>query len=85
LTGAVASQIVTEALKGSLSMVGNHASSAKAKGSLTVRHTGQADTKVGLSDPALVMKYGKMPLYDSWASSYAYKNEDLIARSISEM
>lgn len=31
------------------------------------------------------MKYGKMPLYDSWASSYAYKYEDLIARSISEM
>jgi hypothetical protein len=34
-------------------MVGNHASSAKAKGSLTVRHTGQAGTKVGLSDPAV--------------------------------
>ena len=53
MTGAVASQNVTEALKGSLSMVGNHASSAKAKGSLTVRHTGRADTKVGLSDPAV--------------------------------
>ncbi len=31
------------------------------------------------------MKYGKMPLCDSWASSYAYKYEDLIERSISEM
>ena len=27
------------------------------------------------------MKYGKMPLCDSWASIYAYKNEDLIERS----
>ena len=51
MTGAVASQTVTEALNGSLSMVGNHASSAKAKGSLTARHTGRADAKAGLSDP----------------------------------
>jgi lipopolysaccharide/colanic/teichoic acid biosynthesis glycosyltransferase len=51
LTGAVASQIVTEALKGSLSMVGNHAVSVKAKGSLTARHTGRAGAKAGLSDP----------------------------------
>ena len=34
-------------------MVGNHALSVKAKGSLTARHTGRADTKVGLSDPAV--------------------------------
>ena len=27
------------------------------------------------------MKYGNMPLCDSWASIYAYKNEDLIERS----
>ena len=53
LTGAVASQNVTEAPKGSLRMVGNHSKSAKAEGSLTVRLTGRADTKVGLSDPAL--------------------------------
>ncbi len=53
LTGAVASQRVTEALKGSLRMVGNHSQSAKAKGSLTARHTGRAGTKVGLSDPAV--------------------------------
>ncbi len=53
LTGAVASQNVTEALKGSLSLVGNQVSSASAQGSLTVRPTGQAGTKVGTSDPAV--------------------------------
>ena len=56
LTGAVASQRVTEALKGSLRMVGNHSESVKAKGSLTVRPTSRADTKVGLSDQAV--EYG---------------------------
>ena len=39
LTGAVASQRVTEASKGSLRMVGNHSQSAKAEGSLTARET----------------------------------------------
>ena len=53
LTGAVASQRVTEAFKGSLRMVGNHSESVKAEGSLTVRQTSRADTKVGLSDPAV--------------------------------
>ena len=53
LTGAVASQRVTEASKGSLRMVGNHSQSAKAEGSLTARPTGRAGTKVGLSDPAV--------------------------------
>ena len=52
LTGAVASQKVTEALKGSLSLVGNQVSSASAQGSLTARRTCQAGTKVGTSDPA---------------------------------
>ena len=51
LTGAVASERVSEALKGSLRMVGNHSKSAKAEGSLTARLTGRAGTKVGLSDP----------------------------------
>jgi hypothetical protein len=51
LTGAVASKNVTEALNGSLSMVGNHASSVKAKGSLTARLTSRAGAKAGLSDP----------------------------------
>ena len=51
LTGAVASQRVTEALKGSLSLVGNQVASASVQGSLTVRLTGRAGTKVGTSDP----------------------------------
>ena len=51
LTGAVASQKVTEALKGSLSLVGNQASSARAQGSLTARPTGRAGAKAGPSDP----------------------------------
>ena len=54
LTGAVASERVSEALKGSLRMVGNHSKSAKAEGSLTVTPTGGAGTKVGLSDPVVL-------------------------------
>ena len=57
LTGAVASQNVTEVCKGSLRLIGNQSSSAKAKGSLTARGTLRADTKVGLSDPAV--PYGR--------------------------
>ena len=53
LTGAVASERVSEALKGLLRMVGNHPESAKAEGSLTVSPTGGAGTKVGLSDPVV--------------------------------
>ena len=53
LTGAVASQRVTEAPKGSLSADGNRTQSVKAEGSLTARHTGRAGTKVGLSDPVV--------------------------------
>ena len=53
LTGAVASERVSEALKGSLRMDGNHPKSAKAEGSLTARPTGRAGTKVGLSDPVV--------------------------------
>ena len=52
LTGAVASQRVTEAPKGSLNLVGNQVSSVSAQGSLTVRVTARAGTKVGTSDPA---------------------------------
>ena len=54
LTGAVASKRVTEALKGSLRMVGNHSESVKAQGSLTARHTGRAGRKLGLSGQAVV-------------------------------
>ena len=53
LTGAVASQKVTEAPKGSLNLVGNQVSSVSAQGSLTVRLTGRTGTKVGTSDPAV--------------------------------
>ena len=53
LTGAVASERVSEALKGPLRMVGNHPQSAKAEEGLTVTPTGGAGTKVGLSDPVV--------------------------------
>ena len=53
LTGAVASESVSEALKGSLRMVGNHSQSAKAEGSLTATPTGGAGRKLGLSDPVV--------------------------------
>ena len=53
LTGAVASESVSEALKGSLRMVGNHSQSAKAEGSPTARRTRRAGRKLGLSDPAV--------------------------------
>ena len=53
LTGAVASERVSEAPKGSLRMDGNHPKSAKAEGSLTARPTGRAGRKLGLSDPVV--------------------------------
>ena len=56
LTGAVASQKVTEALKGTLRLVGNQSSSVNAEECLTARHTSRAGTKVGISDPAV--QYG---------------------------
>ena len=52
LTGAVASERVSEALKGSLKMVGNHLQSARVQAGLTARPTSRAGTKVGSSDPA---------------------------------
>ena len=54
MTGAVASESVTEALKGTLSMNGNHAKSVKAEGCLTASATVRAGTKVGLSDPVVI-------------------------------
>ena len=53
LTGAVASQRVTEAREGHLTLVGNQCVSAKAEGGLTARHTGRAGAKAGLSDLAV--------------------------------
>ena len=57
LTGAVASQIVTEAREGSLRLIRNQPSSVKAEGSLTARMTLRAGAKAGLSDP--VVPYGR--------------------------
>ena len=51
MTGAVASERVSEALKGLLRMDGNHSQSAKAEEGLTVTPTGGTGTKVGFSDP----------------------------------
>ena len=51
LTGAVASQRVTEAPKGPLRLDGNQPPSAWAEGGLTARPTRRAGTKVGPSDP----------------------------------
>ena len=53
LTGAVSSQRVTEELKGTLSLVGNQAKSVKVEGCLTARLMNRAETKVGVSDPAV--------------------------------
>ena len=52
LTGAVASQNVTEARKGPLRTVGNRSQSARVQAGLTARPTSRAETKVGSSDPA---------------------------------
>jgi hypothetical protein len=54
LTGAVASQRVTEAREGSLSLIGNQASSVMAQGSLTARQTCRAGAKAGHSDPVVL-------------------------------
>ena len=57
LTGAVASQRVTEARDGGLRLVGNREVSVKAQARLTVSLTRRTGTKVGLSDP--VVLYGR--------------------------
>ena len=54
LTGAVASQKVTEAREGSLRLIGNQPASAMAQGSLTARPTGRAGAKAGHSDPVVL-------------------------------
>src|SRR3954447_15143884 len=57
LIGAISSQKVTEECKGTLSPVGNRASSVKVEGCLTASAMARAGTKVGLSDP--VVPYGR--------------------------
>ena len=54
LTGAVSSKKVTEESKGTLCLVGNQAPSAKVEVCLTARPISRAETKVGLSDPAVL-------------------------------
>ena len=53
LTGAVASQRVTEAREGWLRAVGNRSLSAMAEASLTARLTRRAESKDGHSDPVV--------------------------------
>jgi hypothetical protein len=53
LTGAVASQRVTEARDGRLNLVGNQMESVMAKACLTAIETSRAETKVGHSDPVV--------------------------------
>ncbi len=54
LTGAVASQRVTEARDGWLRAVGNRSLSAMAEASLTARLTSRAESKDGHSDPVVL-------------------------------
>ena len=58
LTGAVSSKRVTEESKGTLSLVGNQASSVRVEGCLTARPISRADAKAGPSDP--VIPYGRV-------------------------
>ena len=51
LTGAVSSKRVTEEREGTLSTVGNRASSVWVEECLTVRPTSRADAKAGPNDP----------------------------------
>ena len=53
MTGAGASQKVTEARDGGLRLVGNQPPSAMAQARLTARSTDRAETKVGHSDPVV--------------------------------
>ena len=53
LTGAVASQSVTEAPKGPLRRDGNPPESARVKGGLTVRPASRAGAKAGPSEPVV--------------------------------
>ena len=71
LTGAVASERVSEAPKGSLRMDGNHSKSAKAEGSLTATPTGGAGTESRTYDPvvlvrnAIAQRIKKLPCLDN--------------------
>ena len=75
LTGAVASERVSEALKGSLRMVGNHSKSAKAEGSLTATPTGGAGTK------DLIRWYKEWDCHRSTDKSYPGDNRLITPKS----
>ena len=77
LTGAVASERVSEAPKGSLRMDGNHSKSAKAEGSLTATPTGGAGRKLGLSDPVVL----KWDCHRSTDKSYPGDNRLITPKS----
>ena len=53
MTGAVASQSLTEAREGPLTPVGNRGASVRAQGGLTARRTRRAGAKAGPSDLAV--------------------------------
>ena len=53
MTGAVASERVTEAPKGHLRPNGNRPLSVRAEGGFTARQTRRAVAKAGLSDPTV--------------------------------
>jgi hypothetical protein len=59
LTGAVASQRVTEAPQGALSPVGNRAERANPQARPTARETSRAGPKGGVSDPAATVWNGR--------------------------
>jgi hypothetical protein len=54
LSGALASQKVTEALKGRLAPDGNRSDCVKAQAGFTARHIRRAVPKGGLSEPTVV-------------------------------
>ena len=58
LTGAVSSKRVTEECNGTLSLVGNQASSVRVEGCLTASLIRRAGAKAGPSDP--VIPYGRV-------------------------
>ena len=58
-SGALASQMVTEAFKGRLGPDGNRADSVKAKTGFTARRTCRAVAKAELSEPTLHRRMGE--------------------------
>ena len=76
LTGAVSSQRVTEEREGTLSTVGNRASSAWVEECLTVRHTRRADAKAGPRSDSLMWN-----CYRSTDKRYARDNRLIAPKS----